>query len=290
MTSPPVLHVVLVLAVCAVLALAIYKSAAYKRWRYSKDLAFPPAPNRAGLLYGYYGCADEQVTETMDHVNLFWESQVDGPDKAISNILKMARTTVLDLCPQMFSREGHTGPFTLRGDALVHVVAFLQRLSDAGALKYVRYLYPIDEPNNTVQREDVLRSAIAIVFEAASQFIELRGVRLAVIYAADKPNICQDAYALIGFDDYDMRSHVLVGDKYKALKASLKPGQQIMLIPGGCYGQDPAPFVDFAQGNPEVAAIVPFLWYDNKTGTVGAPGIRSGPLKAAYIAAGRAVV
>jgi hypothetical protein len=157
-------------------------------------------------------------------------------------------------------------------------------------LKHVRYLYPIDEPNNTVQREDVLRSAIAIVFEAASQFIELRGVRLACIYAADKPFICSDAYALIGFDDYDMRSHVLVSDKYKALKASLKPGQQIMIIPGGAYGQDPQPFIDFAQGNAEVGAIIPFLWYDNKTNTVGAPGIRSGPLKAAYIAAGRAVI
>ena len=169
-------------------------------------------------------------------------------------------------------------------------MALFRHLSGTGALKYVKYLCPIDEPNNTVANEAVLLSAIKIVFEAASQFIELRGVRLACVYAADKPFICQELFALVGFDDYDMKSHVLVSDKYKQLKASLRPGQQIMIIPGGCYGQDPKPFIDFAQANAEVGAIVCFLWYDNKTNTVGAPGIRSGPLRSAYREAGRSVI
>ena len=278
----------LIAILCAVIAVAVYKSSGFKRWRYSKDLTFPEVPKR-DLLYGYYSCHDEQVSETKDHVNLFFESQFQGQDRAIQNILEMSRTTILDLSAQMFTREGHAGPFTLRDDALLHVIAFLQRLSDAGALKFVKYLYPIDEPNNTVQDEATLRKAIALVFEAASQFIELRGVRLAVIYAADKPNICQDAYALIGFDDYDMRSHVLVSDKYKQLKASLGVGQQIMLIPGGAYGQDPTPFINFANANPEVGAVVPFLWFDDRTGSVGSLGIRSNGMKDAYIAAGKSV-
>ena len=128
------------------------------------------------------------------------------------------------------------------------------------------------------------------VLRRGAEFIELRGVRLACVYAADKPFICQELFALVGFDDYDMKSHVLVSDKYKQLKASLRPGQQIMIIPGGCYGQDPKPFIDFAQANAEVGAIVCFLWYDNKTNTVGAPGIRSGPLRSAYREAGRSVI
>lgn len=279
----------LLLVIAAVVAFAIYKSSAFKRWRYSKDLTFPEVPKRADLLFGYYGCADEQANETLDHVNLFWEHQVDGVDKASQNILLMSRTTVLDLSAQMFTRTGDKGPFTLRDDALVHVMALFQHLSATGALKYVKFLCPIDEPNNTVANETVLLAAIKVVFDAASQFIELRGVRLACIYAADKPFICQELFALVGFDDYDMKSHVLVSHKYLTLVESLRPGQQIMLVPGGCYGQDPAPFVNFAQANAEVGAIVCFLWYDNKTGTVGAPGIRSGPLRAAYREAGRSV-
>ena len=272
----------------AVLALLIYKSAAFKRWRYSKDLSFPEAPKRP-LLFGYYSCHHGQASEVADHVNLHFESQFEGQDKAIENIHSMARVTILDLSAQMFTRTGDKGPFTLRDDALVHVVAFLRRLSDVGALKYVRYLYPIDEPNNTVQDEATLRKTIALVFEAASQFIELRGVRLAVIYAADKPFICQDAFALVGFDDYDMKSHVLVGDKYKQLKASLGVGQQIMIVPGGAYGQDPTPFINFANANAEVGAVVPFLWFDDQTGSVGSLGIRSNGMKDAYIAAGKSV-
>jgi len=114
-------------------------------------------------------------------------------------------------------------------------------------------------------------------------------VRLFFIYAADKPFICSDAAALIGFDDYDMRSHVLVSDKYKALKASLGVGQKIVLVPGGAYGQDPEPFIRFANANPEVGLVMPFLWFDDKSGNVGALGIRSGPLRAAYREAGRSV-
>lgn len=279
----------LLLVIAAAVAFAVYKSAAFKRWRYSKDINFPEVPRRTDLLYGYYASHDEQVAETKDHVNLYMENQFAGQDKAIQNILDMSRTTILDVSAQMFYRDSGTGPFTMHGDALVRLTDFFRRMSDAGALKHVRYLCPIDEPNNTVQREDVLRSAIAIVFEAASQFIELRGVRLFFIYAADKPFICSDAAALIGFDDYDMRSHVLVSDKYKALKASLGVGQKIVLVPGGAYGQDPEPFIRFANANPEVGLVMPFLWFDDKSGNVGALGIRSGPLRAAYREAGRSV-
>ena len=125
---------------------------------------------------------------------------------------------------------------------------------------------------------------------AAQQFPALDGVKLAVIYAANSEFIGQELFSLVGFDDYDMASHVLTSDKYLKLKDSLQPGQRTIIVPGGAYGQHPRPFMDFANGNEEVAVVMPFIWFDDTTGTAQVKGIRSSPLKEAYIAAGLSVI
>lgn len=280
------MQLIAILVIAAVIAAVLVKVYAKKK-QYDQDLTFPPAPPRADLLYGYYGCKGDQVAETKDHINLFMESQFDGADKAIQNILDAAKPTILDLSAQMFHREPEQKYYSVLPDAATRVVAFLQRLQDAGALQYVKYLYPIDEPNNTVGDPTTLMLAINIVRDASKQFPALDGVQLAVIYAADKSFICQEEYALVGFDDYDLKSHVLVSPRLQSLQMSLRPDQKIILVPGGSYGQDPKPFIDFAQGNPRVGMVMPFLWLDEPT--VGKPGIRSNDMRAAYSAAGASV-
>ena len=87
-----------------------------------------------------------------------------------------------------------------------------------------------------------------------------------------------------------MKSHVLTSDRYLQLKASLMSHQKTIIVPGGAYGQHPKPFMDFANGNEEVAVVMPFIWFDDTTGMAQVPGIRSGPLKDAYVAAGLSVI
>ena len=157
-------------------------------------------------------------------------------------------------------------------------------------MQHVKYLYLIDEPNATVGDLVALRDAADIAITAARQFRELDGVKLAVIYAATSEFIGQQMFDLVGFDDYEMASHVLTSDRYLQLKASLRSGQKTIIVPGGAYGQHPKPFLDFANGSEEVAVIMPFIWFDDTTGTARVPGIRSGALKDAYIAAGKSVI
>ena len=282
------LYILLTLLSFAVIA---YAKKHWRKWWYRNDLVFPqPLVDRTDLLYGYYSCMGEQVAETKGHVNLLMESQFNGPDKCIQNILDAGVTCMLDVSYQVFSEYAAGQHRTVRADAAQRLQDFFTLLLNRGALKYVRFIYPIDEPNNTVGDVAELTKAVALIKDVASQFHDLDGYKLAVIYAADKPFIGQEMFDLIGFDDYDMKSHVLVGKQYLALKDSLLPNQRLMIIPGGAYGQEPGPFVVFAQIHSEVAVIMPFLWFDDPWGNVGAVGIRSNDTRAQYIAAGQMVV
>jgi hypothetical protein len=258
----------------------------YKHKTYH-DIAIPDAPKREGLLYGYYGCSGPQIEETIDHINVFMESQWSGPEAAIANILKAKKTAILDIQTQVFESIGQY--YTVRADAADRLAIFFNQLDAAGALQYVKILYPSDEPNNTVHDATELAKAVKVIRDVIARFHQLEGTRLMVIYAAGKPFICQELYDIVGFDDYDKKSSVLTG-RYAELKKSLLPHQQTVLVPGGCYGQDPKPFLNFANANPEVAILMPFIWFDDQGTSVGAPGIRSGPLKQAYIDTGKSII
>lgn len=259
-----------------------------KKFLYRNDLEFPVAPQRKDLYYGYYSCMAEQVAETKDHINLLHESQFNGPDKCIKNILDAKVDVSLDVSFQIFHKLDPKSYNIVRPDAESRLRDFFQLLANHDALKYVKILYPIDEPNNTVGDLNELVKAINIIRDVAKDYALLQNVKYAVIYAADKPFIGKDYFDYIGFDDYDMKSHVLVSDLYKSLKDDLKPNQKIMIIPGGAYGQHPKPFLDFANNNHEVGIVMPFLWFDDPWNNVKALGIRSNSLKNEYIKAGKA--
>ncbi len=284
------LLVLLILAAIVVLVVGNYVSKRWRKWWYRKDINVPaPAIRRTDLLYGYYSCKGNQVAETKGHVNLLMESQFDGPDKCIQNILDAGVPAMVDVSFQVFAKE-LAGRVGMRTDAEQRLRDFFTLLASRGALQYVHYLYPIDEPNNTVTTADELAKAIHLVRRVATEFPALNGVRLAVIYAEDKPFDCQQLYDLIGYNDYDMKSSILYSKKFEAFLASLLPHQGIMLVPGGAYGQDPTPFINYAHTCPQVKVVMPFLWFDDATGSVGAGGIRSNGMAEAYRAAGRALV
>ena len=258
------------------------------------DINVPlPAVLRTDLLYGYYGCYQDQVTETIDHINLFMESQFSGPDKAVANILQARLPTVLDVSIQVFEKRPGAELKTLKPTVEDELRAFLTLLQSKGALHYVKYIYPEDEPNITMATEVDLDQGIAIIKRVAAEFPELAGVKYMVIYATGKPYVAFDKYDIVGIDDYGQKSGILIGPDYTYLKNNLLPWQKTVLVPGGAgnWGQDPVPFVNYAEGNSEVAMVLPFIWFDNLNGASDSTlGIRSGPLKQAYIDAGKLVI
>lgn len=256
----------------------------YRKYRTFSDIIVnAPATKRTDLYYGYFSCLDNQVAETKDHVNIFMDSQFDGPDKCIQNILDAQMDTILDIQYQLFEKSANI--LVIRPNAEQILTDFLNLLKLKGALKFVKIIYVADEANNTTTLE-MLSESLKITKTVVAKFSELADIKYGMIYAADKPFIGQELFDYIGFDDYDKKSTVLV-NQYEILKKSLLPGQKTILVPGGAYGQDPMPFVNFAEANSEVGILMPFLWFDDKNGSVGALGIRSNANKQSYIDAGK---
>lgn len=277
-----------VIAAILFIAIASYLKRNWKAWYYRNDIDFPVAQQRKDMYYGYYSCMAEQVAETKDHINLLHESQFNGQDKCLQNILDARVDVSLDVSFQVFTKTDPKSLHTVRTDARERLRDMFQFLANHNALKYVKILYPIDEPNNTVSDANELIKGINIIRDVAKDFVDLQNVKYAVIYAADKPFIGIDYFDYVGFDDYEMKSNILLSDKYIKLRNNLKSYQKTIIIPGGAYGQDPKPFLNYANNNQEVGIIMPFLWFDDPWGNVGALGIRSNANKSKYIEVGKA--
>lgn len=261
----------------------------WKSWVYRKDINFPePAVKRTDLYYGYYACCGEQVADTKDHINLFMESQFSGIEKAIQNIADAAMDTAIDVMPQIYEQVNPAvRQWTVRTDAEQRLRDFFMLLRSRGVLKYIKFIYPSDEPNNTIAGYEQQKLGTDIVRKVAAEFTELSGVKLAVIFAAGSEHTGHDLYDYIGLDDYDMKSHVLVGKEFKKMEAALLPHQKLIIVPGGAYGQDPIPFINFAHANAKVGIVMPFLWFSEHSFNVGALGIKDNGMKDTYIATGK---
>lgn len=254
----------------------------WRRFKGYKDISVPvPAVLRKDLLYGYYGCSGDQLAETIDHISVYMDAQWEGLDKTIANINTAKLPTILDVSQQVFIGPA---PYKLRDDAGERLHALFVSLRGSDALAYVKYLYPIDEPNNTVVNATELARAIEIIREVAAMYMS--EVKLCVIYAAGRDFSCQHLFDYVGFDDYEAKSSLLKSD-YPSFKKSLLTGQKTILVPGGAYGHDITPWINFAHSNEEVGMVLPFIWFDGR-GVSGTPelGIRSLPYRENYIAAG----
>lgn len=250
-------------------------------------------PLRTDLLFGYYGCAGSQAAEVKAHTNLHWEAFFEGVDKGIANIKAMACTTVIDVAFALFERPGPSQPVTRRANAPEQLHGLFMALRAAGVLHHVKFVVPIDEPNLPENAAiEHMPWAVELIRRAASGYPELAGVKLACIYYNEngKSNYPgADLFDLVGLDDYDAGARVLApGGSFDRLRSRLTRGQRLILVPGGSYGQDPEPFLRYAHAHADVCAIVPFLWQPPAGADM--QGIRALPVRAAYEAAGAALV
>lgn len=278
-------------AVLVLLAVVYYK----KTHKTFTDIDVPtPTVLRKDLSFCFYGCVGTQPEETKDCVNLFWESQFDGLDKAMANIKYMAMPTVLDVYMQCFTRDitRNGKNFVLNTDAKEQLIAVFNAMRVEDVLKYVKYIAVMDEPNTNVADEATLVAAVNIVKKVIATFPELEGVKLLCIYApGNEPQIGFYEFDIVGFDDYDKKSTIFADGTYAAMKAKLSPTQQTIILPGGGFGQNPTPFINFAHNNPEVAIICAFVWFGKRepADTWIGIGNPANPLKQQYIECGKEI-
>ena len=263
------------------------------------DQAPIPTPTnaRSDLKFAYYGSypgidgAPSQLDETRENVNLFMASRWWGPDSQLAQGMDAARAGLLllwDLPEALQPGYGANDPASYDlAAAEVRVRARLQQLLLAGILRQVTAFFIVDEPELAGWTSQQLRDTAAMVRRAQADV--LSAAPLAVVYStiADWPAI--EEFELVGINRYD--ESVFNSGDFTRLKAALRPDQKIMLYPGGAanWKQDPAPFFNVAQTDPQVWGIVAFVWRDDYSITGWGQGIRSNGMAPAYNAIGQKI-
>lgn len=248
------------------------------------DIAVPtPATLRTDLKFGYYLTCPTCVEPTVGHINLLWVEGMWDAETAIANMQKAKISTVYDVSQYVF-----IGPSPAKLNPLRELTLrqHFQRLSDLGLLKYVVAISPIDESDiNVADQADVIE-ANKTIRKVAAEFPEIASVPILMIFAGVTRLHNIGDFDIVGADAYDDKSSILLsGGQYDFMRSKMKPNARTMLIVGGSFGQDPAPFVNYAQAHKEVWAVVAFT-YENVSGLTG---IRNTPLRVAYCQAGKQI-
>ena len=267
----------------------------YKKYKKFKSMLYKDLSSdtiRSGMKFGYYGCTNSQVEETKDHINLLWEFQWKPIDDVIANIRKAKMDTVLDLYHQLFLNP-EPNNIKLDANSATRVRALFDKLKQEGLLKYIKILYPIDEPNLPGQTltETAIEEITNLVRSIALDYEELKGVKLGVIYAARHPFLGMRFYDIIGLDDYDKSAEELffpeLGEYDSKIMKYLQPHQQVFVVPGGYVKQSPKEFINWASNNSKVYGIIPFIWEDKQ---FEGGGIKNNGMADEYRAAGKLVI
>jgi hypothetical protein len=220
----------------------------------------------------YYGDDGEQAEETADHAAWYWAMDWGRGTGGMIERVRAARavgfgTIVLDV-----EAVYHGGEAALRE----RFAAFQASGLLAGASVI---LFPIDEP-------DVNNVPVARVFEVnalirrvAADYPAFASARIIGTWNCGGDFRGIQAHDIVSCDHYDAREGIFTNGMYATMK-SLAPDKEIAIIAGGCcqWRQDPRPFVDLAMRDPQVIAIIGFVWFDRP----GLPGIRSNGLAGLY--------
>jgi hypothetical protein len=272
-----------------ILAGLVLLACAYHFLTRPKDIRITMPNNlRTDLLFGYYGRLKDQVAQTARHTNLLWECQFEGTEAAIAAILEAKKYTVLDVSPQMFIRIAEHGRnFRLREDAHFQLYLFFEQLRQSGALEYIKAITPLDEPNTNAESFEDFAKAIAIIRQVSANYPVLAGVKVACIYAREPEEYpAIGLLDLVGMDDYEMKSSLLTSQSFKRMRAQMRPGAQLILLPGGAFGQDPQPFLAYAHKDEGVAMIVAFVWFGPMQPADKWVGIGESQMRSLYLDAG----
>lgn len=227
-----------------------------------------PAVLRTDLLFGYYGSIQGQITETKDHVNVFFAARWYGP---VEQVLQMQEADaaglklILDLGEQ--DSQSIRARFTL--------------LDSVGLLRKIVMIYPDDEPKNEV----VFRERVKLVRSILAEFN--LSTPIGVIYSVNN-YIATDAPDWVGFDNYD--ADVFENGDFAKFLQAIPADKGIILPIGGAdhWRQLPMRYLIETENNPRIKWFAPFIWFDQADPQNGAgAGIRSNGLAIYYNEAGK---
>lgn len=226
-------------------------------------------------------------------MNLLNFIRIDMSNKDMIEVMQRAKLpAVIDLAPELWQRGSPKDPFEWNPARARNALRGLfDHMLREDVLKYVKYVCIMDEPNLPVNNlpEELVELAVSLVREVMAEYPGLASTKLSCIYFYRGPFPAIQRFDVVGFDKYQARESIFWKwfGEYPKFKKLLKAGQRTWIIPGGSFGQDPSPFVEFAHNNLEVEGIISFLWESVTNPDEQLTGIKYLPVKELYIEAGK---
>ena len=254
---------------------------------YSYEATKPPRQDK--IRFGYYLGVSSQFDQVVGHTNLWWteDGGREGAAARLANIVRAHQAgmdVVLDVSDALWDKT------TLKPEAETNLRGLLSSIRFSGALSSIKVIVIRDEIN--LSYLDVCGSApqaVAICRKLIAEF-GMTDCMMGAVYTSSRPFCHIDLFDVVGFDDYREKANVLRPNAmYDNMRKTLRPDQKTILLPGGYLNQSPKPWANFANDNPEVWGIVPFLW-QWPSASEQQPGdscIRDLPVRAEYEALGR---
>lgn len=205
------------------------------------EAASTPAPAADRMIdtcfFGIHGDQVEQTRGIVTHLWLAFFGLEDNTAEVFRRALLALRATdltaTLDLAPWMYPVGNYAKP--LLPDAEQKVRDMLNLLQASGELGRITRLVMIDEPN--VNERNVMGSfpeAVALIRRVAAGFPELAAVRVGAIFSGDPPDVAYQLLDDIGGDDYPSADNAVAqGGLNDRISQRLKPGQGLLMVPGG---------------------------------------------------------
>jgi hypothetical protein len=279
----------------------------FAAWRAKKekkvktsDIVVPTATPRQFFVFSF-GVYGTQVADMAGWVNMlwqcFWYDSTQNLEKCIADIKAANMTTALDVGRWVFTdRVDANNKVQTRflGDE-PRLRGIFDRLRAEGVLGLVKYMTFCDEPNLDENRDivDLVPQAAAQLRKVALEYPELDGVKLTSTFSSIRPYVHLKEFDVVGFDHYKALSYTLTpGGEYDQFCNLLDlTKQKTWLIAGAYIGQDPIPFINFANARTEVEGVMMFIHTPPKEQEPDMIGVKDQPaLLAKWRDAFRAVV
>ncbi len=186
-----------------------------------------------------------------------------------------------------------TAPHFYRGDDVVipELRSFFRQLEANGVIDMVKrgFCYIMDEPAlYSITGKDMER-AVGVVQKVAAEFPSLGRCKTYVIYSYGAyPGI--ELLDMAGHDHYDIGAAVVSDGELELFRRMLRPlgsasPQWMSVVPGGAFGQDPAPFLARLEKDAQVKALNAFIYFDGWN--AGKLGIHGNGMAEKYCIAGK---
>ena len=245
----------------------------------------PPAPAiiRAGIQPVFFGITDATVAPVAQQTRAVWSN---GWGSELHHVVVRKQLQAAQAQGATFGVVDTSTALEDDGEQDTRLRTLFDELRAGGVLWLANVLFVCDECEQKGYSAAQMAAAATHVRTVAATYPELASTRLMANYGCGNAFVGWEAMDIVSCDRYDRSA----AETRKNLRDKA-PGKKYAEISGGAepFLQDPWPFLDEAQADPDFVMLVYFIAHDNAATGLGV-GILNGKLAPAYCGVSRSLL